>query len=84
MDRTRRMDVDGCQMEWGRMLDEMGMDVKQVYVGLHHLVQILYCNQTLCVCVCMLPRPKAGSKTNFGVARSFLPSNLRNSKFHSL
>jgi hypothetical protein len=24
---------------------------KQVYVGLHHLVQILYCNQTLCVCV---------------------------------
>ncbi len=25
---------------------------KQVYVGLHHLVQILYCNQTLCVCTC--------------------------------
>jgi hypothetical protein len=25
---------------------------KQVYVGLHHLVQIMYCNQTLCVCVC--------------------------------
>ncbi len=26
---------------------------KQMYVGLHHLVQILYCNQTLCVCVCV-------------------------------
>jgi hypothetical protein len=26
---------------------------KQVYVGLHHLVQILYYNQTLCVCVCV-------------------------------
>jgi hypothetical protein len=24
---------------------------KQVYMGLHHLVQILYYNQTLCVCV---------------------------------
>jgi hypothetical protein len=24
---------------------------KQMYVGLHHLVQILYCNQTLWVCV---------------------------------
>jgi hypothetical protein len=26
---------------------------KQMYVGLHHLVQILYYNQTLCVCVCV-------------------------------
>jgi hypothetical protein len=26
---------------------------KQVYVGLHHLVQILYYKQTLCVCVCV-------------------------------
>jgi hypothetical protein len=24
---------------------------RQVYVGLHHLVQMLHCNQTLCVCV---------------------------------
>ncbi len=24
-----------------------------MYVGLHHLMQILYCNETLCVCVCM-------------------------------
>jgi len=32
---------------------------KQVYVGLHHLVQILYYNQTLCVCMYVFPRPKA-------------------------
>jgi len=57
---------------------------KQVYVGLHHLVQILYYNQTLCVCVCMLPSPKAGSKTNFRVARSFLPLKLLNSELHNL
>ncbi len=38
----------------------------------------------VCVCVCVLPRLKAGSKTNFGVARSFLLPKLRNSKLHSL
>jgi hypothetical protein len=57
---------------------------KQVYVGLHHLVQILYWNQTLCVCVCVLPRPKVGSKTSFGAACSFLPLKFQNSKLHSL
>jgi hypothetical protein len=59
---------------------------KQVYVGLHHLVQILYYNQLVCVCVCacVLPRPKAGSKTNFGAAHSFFPLKLRNLKLHNL
>jgi hypothetical protein len=61
---------------------------KQIYVGLHHLVQFLYCNQTLCVCVCvcvcMFPRPKVGSKTSFGTTRSFLLLKLWNSKLHSL
>jgi len=57
---------------------------KQVYVGLHHLVQILYYNQTLCVCACVLPKPKADSKTNFGAARFFLPPKLWNSELHSL
>jgi formate/nitrite transporter FocA (FNT family) len=57
---------------------------KQMYVGLHHLVQIVYCNQTLCVCVYMFPRPKAASKTSFGIAYSFLPLKLRNLELHSL
>jgi hypothetical protein len=59
---------------------------KQVYVGLHHLVQILYYNQTLCVCVCVcvFPRLKIGSKTSFGVVRSFLFSKFWNSELHSL
>jgi len=55
-----------------------------MYVGLHHLVQILYYNQTLCVCVCVcvsarvrvLPKPKAGNKTSFGAAHSFLLPKL--------
>jgi hypothetical protein len=46
-----------------------------MYVGLHHLVQILYYNQTLCVCVyvCVyvLPRPKVGNKPSFGAIHSF-------------
>ncbi len=54
---------------------------KQMYVGLHHLVQILYCNQTLCVCV--LARPKTGSKTSFGAVHSLLPPKLRNSELHA-
>jgi hypothetical protein len=37
-----------------------------------------------CVCVYVLPRPKAGSKTSFGAARSFLPPKLRNSELYSL
>ncbi len=41
-----------------------------------------------CVCVCVyvyvLPRPKAGSKTSFGAARSFLLPTLWNSEFHNL
>jgi hypothetical protein len=37
-----------------------------------------------CVCVYMVLRPKASSKTSFGDARSFLPSKLWNSKLHSL
>jgi hypothetical protein len=57
---------------------------KQIYVGLHHLVQILYYNQTLCVCVCVLPRPKVGNKTSFRVACSFLPPKLWNLELHNL
>jgi hypothetical protein len=49
---------------------------KQVYVGLHHMVQILYCNQNLCVCVLLIP--KVNSKTSFGAARSFFPRKFRN------
>jgi hypothetical protein len=52
---------------------------KQVYVGLHHMVQILYYNQTLCVCVYVLPIPKASSKTSFETVHSFLPSKFQNS-----
>jgi hypothetical protein len=56
---------------------------KQVYVGSHHMVEILYCNQTSCVCVCVLPRPKVSSKTSFGVVHSFFLPKFRNSKLHS-
>jgi hypothetical protein len=47
---------------------------------------ITWCSTTSkpCVCMCMLPRPKAGSKTSFGVARFFLPPKLRNSELHGL
>jgi hypothetical protein len=34
--------------------------------------------------MCVLPRPKAGGKTSFGVARSFLLLKLRNSELHGL
>jgi hypothetical protein len=34
--------------------------------------------------MCVLPRPKAGSKTSFGVAHSFFPLKLRNSELHGL
>jgi hypothetical protein len=37
-----------------------------------------------CVCVCVFPIPKAGSKTSFGVACSFFPSKLRNLELHNL
>ncbi len=37
-----------------------------------------------CVCVCVLPRLKAGSKTSFGAFRSFLPPKFRNSELHNL
>jgi len=38
----------------------------------------------VCVCVHVLPRPKAGSKTSFGAAYSFLPPKLRNFELHNL
>jgi hypothetical protein len=38
----------------------------------------------VCVCVCMLPRPKASSETSFGTTCSFLPPKLQNSKLHNL
>jgi hypothetical protein len=57
---------------------------KQMYVGFHQLVQILYCNQTLCVCVCVLPRPKANNKTNFEATHSFLLLKFRSSELHIL
>jgi hypothetical protein len=40
--------------------------------------------QSNLVCVYVLPRPKAGSKTSFGAARSFLPPELSSSELHSL
>jgi len=50
------------------------------------LVQILYCNQTLCVYVCVyvLPRPKVGSKTSFGAICSFFLPKFRNLELHNL
>jgi hypothetical protein len=47
---------------------------------------ITWCSTTIksCVCMCVLPRPKTGSKISFGVARSFLPSKLRNLELHGL
>ncbi len=64
-----------------QMLTSKPVQGKQVYVGLHHLVQILYYNQTLCVCVYVyvLPRLKAWSKISFGATHSFFPSKFRNS-----
>ncbi len=37
-----------------------------------------------CVCVCMLPRPKASRKSSFGAVRCFLLPKLRNSELHNL
>jgi hypothetical protein len=46
---------------------------KQMYVGLHHLVQILYCNQTLCVwCMCSQNRKLAIKQA----LKLFTPSSL--------
>jgi hypothetical protein len=48
---------------------------KQLYVGLHHLVQILYYNQTLCVCACSQDLKLAIKQA----LELFLPSSLRSS-----
>ncbi len=49
---------------------------KQVYVGLHHLVHILYCNQTLCVCVCSQDLKLVVKQT----LELLAPSSFRNSE----
>jgi hypothetical protein len=49
-----------------------------MYVGLHHLVQILYCNQSLCVCVCACSQDlKVAIKQALEL---FAPSSFRSSR----
>jgi hypothetical protein len=50
-----------------------------MYVGLHHLVQILYYNQTLCVCACVRVRA-CSQDLNLAVKQALellVPSSLQ-------